>query len=100
MSPIELAAISIIVVLAGVILHQTWTFHVERRGWKEQQADLFNRLMARDFTEYAQGARVVGPVHTANLDEYISRLREKGAAAEDGEPAEETPSDGRGISVL
>jgi hypothetical protein len=93
MNPTEIAALFVIVVLLAVIVHQAVTFHMERRAWSTEKKDLMNRLMARDFGEYAAGSRVVGAVDYRNLGDYVRKTQ----TAED--PEKEEQGDGLGIPV-
>ena len=92
MNPIEIAALFVVLVLLAVIAHQTVMFHVERRGWNTEKKDLMNRLMARDFGEYAAGSRVVGAVDYRNLGDYVRKTQQS-------DPEKEEEGDGLGIPV-
>jgi hypothetical protein len=93
MNPIEIAAILVVLVLLSVIVHQTVMFHVERWRWNAERKDMMNRLMARDFGEYAAGSRVLGAVDYRNLGDYVRKTQ----APEEQEKEEQ--GDGLGIPV-
>jgi hypothetical protein len=64
----------------------------------QENQDLLNRLMSRDFTAYAAGSVAMSPpVTRKTLSDYIA-LRKK--AAEDEEKAEQAEAEGLGMSVL
>jgi hypothetical protein len=88
----------VVLVVVLVLIHQTILFHVERRRMTQENRDLLNRLMSRDFTAYAAGSVAMSPpVTRKTLSDYIA-LRKK--AAEDEEKAEQNEADGLGMSVV
>jgi hypothetical protein len=93
MNQIEIAALFVVVVLLAVIVEQAVMFHVDRRRWNTEKKDLMNRLMARDFGEYAAGSRVVGAVDYRNLGDYVRNTRP------DEPEKEEEAGDGLGMPV-
>ena len=92
MNPIEIAALFVVLVLLAVIVHQAVMFHMERRRSNDERKDLLNRLMARDFSEYAAGSRVAEAVTHRNLSDYF-----RGKQPE--ETDKEEAGDGLGIPV-
>ena len=88
----------VVLVVVLVLIHQTILFHVERRRMAQENKELLNRLMSRDFTAYAAGSVAMSPpVTRKTLSDYIA-LRKK--AAEDEEKAEQAEGDGLGMSVV
>lgn len=85
-------ALALVMVLFAVLVQQTILFHVEQRRLRAENKDLLNRLMSRNFGEYAAGSRVAPATH-ASLRDYLP----------DGGPAavseEEEKNDGLGIPV-
>jgi len=64
----------------------------------QQNKDLLNRLMSRDFTAFAAGSVAMSPpVTRRTLSDYIA-LRKK--AAGDEEKTEQTEAEGMGMSVV
>lgn len=92
MNQIEIASLFAVLVLLSVIVHQTVMFHVERRRWNAERKDMMNRIMARDFGEYAAGSRVLGAVDYRNLGDYVRKTQA-------AEPEKEEQGDGLGIPV-
>ena len=88
----------VVLVMVLVVIHQTILFHVERRRMTQENKDLLNRLMSRDFTAYAAGSVDMSPPVTRKTLSDCIALRKK--AAEDEEKAEQTEADGLGMSVV
>jgi len=87
----------VVLVMILVVIHQTILFHVERRRMAQENKELLNRLMSRDFTAYAAGSVAMSPpVTRKTLSDYIA-LRKK---VEDEEKAEQAEADGLGMSVV
>ena len=86
-------AILTILVLVVIVIWQTISLEQEKKRIVHHNDDLLNRLMARDFTEYATGSRAL-PVNYKHISEYIARGQEKQAEGEE-QPAD----DGLGIPV-
>ena len=88
----------VVLVMVFVVIHQTILFHVERRRMTQENQDLLNRLMSRDFTAFAAGSVAMSPpVTRRTLSDYIA-LRKK--AVEGEEKAEQAEADGMGMSVV
>jgi hypothetical protein len=53
----------------------------ERKEWQAERNDLLNRLMARDYREYADTARqsmsLEKPMTVVGVEELVSRLQER-----------------------
>jgi hypothetical protein len=84
----------VIGVLVHVIIHQAVMFHAERRRLAGENSDLFNRLMARDFREYASGGRAIA-TNRKTISEYLRSEKSKKR-----EETKEDEADGLGMSVI
>lgn len=86
-------AFFVVLVVVGVLVHQSILFHVERRRFQVEKADLLNRLMARDFTAYAAGSVAMSPPADRRLLSDYFRGRAK-------DEEKEGEADGLGMSVV
>jgi len=86
-------AILAILVLMVVVIWQAIGLDRQQRRMARNNDDLLNRLMSRDFTEYATAMRAM-PADYRNIEQYIARGQEKQAEGEE-QPAD----DGLGIPV-
>lgn len=69
-------------------------YQVEVKRLTEQNQDLFNRLMARNFNDYAAGTVAISPpVTRANIENYMNQYKNE---QEVQEPEEQYP----GMCVL
>lgn len=69
-------------------------YQAEVKRLSEQNQDLFNRLMARNFNDYAAGTVAISPpVTRANIENYMNQYKKE---TEEPEPEDVYP----GMSVL
>lgn len=86
----DIMALIVVLVLTGVIIGQSIEYHTIIKRERKQNQDLLNRLMARDFSDYA--ARTIA----------LQREEEKKASrfhTEDQEEAKAPENDGLGMPV-
>jgi hypothetical protein len=91
----ELVLLIVIAALLLVIGWQTVAFHRERARLTRHNDELLNRLMSRDFAEYAVGSRAL-PSNWRDIRQYMVKRE----AAEKDEDAEAEKNDGLGIPVV
>jgi hypothetical protein len=93
----ELAlAAAAVAALSLVIVWQTVTFHRERGRLVRHNDELLNRLMSRDFAEYASGSRAL-PSNWRDIRQYMVKRETSGQKDEDSEAEKH---DGLGIPVV
>jgi hypothetical protein len=92
---IVLAGVAVAVLLL-MIVWQTVVFHRERGRLMRHNDELLNRLMSRDFAEYAAGSRAL-PSNWRDIRDYVSR---RGKEDKDAEGPEAEKDDGLGIPVV
>lgn len=78
-----------------VIVWQTVAFHRERGRLVRHNDELLNRLMSRDFAEYAAGSRAL-PSNWRDIRDYLTRRGKEDQGAEETEAGKD---DGLGIPV-
>lgn len=86
----------VVVALVLVIAWQTVAFHRERGRLVRHNDELLNRLMSRDFAEYAAGSRAL-PANWRSIEQYMAKREKTDGKDEDPEAGRD---DGLGIPVV
>lgn len=70
----ELITVAIVAVI--VIMSLVVTLAIILRDWKEDRRDMLNRIMARDYREFAEAETKTETIKVVTLDELRKELNE------------------------
>jgi len=59
--------IVVVIVLTAVIVYQGVQNYLQNREWKKERQELINKLMSKDFTEYANNYSYMNPIEKSPL---------------------------------